>query len=297
MFKRSKGFLAGFLSCAVLAAGIGIFAASEKTLTALYDDIKIFIDGSQITPKDADGAAVEPFIVDGTTYLPVRAVAEAFGKDVQWEEETRSVKIGTAEAPLKVACVGDSITEGAGLANPAEESYPAQLQELLGDEYIVRNFGASGASALTTALAPYTATSQYKASVDFKPDVVMIMLGTNDIKDENWLTGKDAFEKDYAAIIDSYKTANPRAEIFVGIPPRIFMENVYGTRSPAILENEGIPAVKNVIQRTNATPVDVFAATVGKAELFEDFLHPNKEGAGVVAGAFADALSSKGLVS
>ncbi|MDR2355562.1 MAG: copper amine oxidase N-terminal domain-containing protein, partial [Clostridiales Family XIII bacterium] len=72
------------------------FAASgAKTITASYDDIKIYVNQNRIEPRDANGNAVEPFISDGTTYLPVRAVAESLGQEVSWDGSTKSVYIGT----------------------------------------------------------------------------------------------------------------------------------------------------------------------------------------------------------
>lgn len=70
-------------------------AMQQKTIDISYGDIKIVVDGNTIEPKDANGNSVEPFISDGTTYLPVRAVANAFGKDVSWDGETKTVYLGT----------------------------------------------------------------------------------------------------------------------------------------------------------------------------------------------------------
>ena len=81
---------------------------------------------------------------------------------------------------IKVACVGNSITFGAGIKNRDQDSYPAQLQKLLGDEYEVRNFGVSGTTALYNGITPYVQTSQYRESLEFNPDIVFIKFGTND---------------------------------------------------------------------------------------------------------------------
>ena len=73
---------------------IPVFAAKiTKQLTANYNDIKIAVDGTLITPKDAGGKVVEPFIIDGTTYLPIRAVSEGFGAKVDWDENMKTVVI------------------------------------------------------------------------------------------------------------------------------------------------------------------------------------------------------------
>ena len=94
---KLKGFLMGVFSMILLIAfAIPVFASTgSRTLQASYQDIQIYIDGVLIIPKDANGNAVEPFIVNGTTYLPVRAVGQAFGKDVYWDGATSSVYIGS----------------------------------------------------------------------------------------------------------------------------------------------------------------------------------------------------------
>lgn len=70
------------------------YAASlKKTIDVYYDNIKIFVNNSLVNPKDGNGKPVEPFIYDGTTYLPVRAVAEALDKEVTWDGTTKSVHI------------------------------------------------------------------------------------------------------------------------------------------------------------------------------------------------------------
>ncbi len=94
MKKRLQGLVAGIL-IGVMAVG-GIAGAKElsENVEVFYNNIKIFIDGAEIVPKDAVGNTVEPFVYNGTTYLPVRAIANAFGKDVEWDGATASVYIG-----------------------------------------------------------------------------------------------------------------------------------------------------------------------------------------------------------
>ena len=98
-FDKLKGFALGVAVCLVLTTlSTPSFAASvSKQLTAYYNDIKLIINGETVTPKDASGTVVEPFVIDGTTYLPVRAVAEALGQNVSWDGATRTVIIGTNE--------------------------------------------------------------------------------------------------------------------------------------------------------------------------------------------------------
>lgn len=81
--------------CAALLCGGVLAANATRTIEVQYMDIKLVVDGVQVTPKDANGTVVEPFVYNGTTYLPVRAVGAALGKEVDWEGNTRTVYIGT----------------------------------------------------------------------------------------------------------------------------------------------------------------------------------------------------------
>lgn len=94
MKKSIKGFVVGLvaglvISCICVGAFQGVV---QKELS--YNDVKITLNGQTITPTDANGNVVEPFIIDGTTYLPVRAIANALGLDVKWDGETNTVKLG-----------------------------------------------------------------------------------------------------------------------------------------------------------------------------------------------------------
>ncbi len=91
--KKTARILCAVLACA-LVLGVSAYAASySKTLTAYYNDIKLSVNGQTVTPKDVNGKTVDPFIVDGTTYLPVRAVSQALGKQVDWDAKSYTVQI------------------------------------------------------------------------------------------------------------------------------------------------------------------------------------------------------------
>lgn len=196
----------------------------------------------------------------------------------------------STEGKIKVACVGDSITQGVGIT----ETYPMVLQKILGEDYIVENFGVSGTSALKSSKIPYTNKEAYTNSLNFSPDIICIMFGTNDIKDENWPEGKDNFKADYKAIIDSYKELNPEVKVYIGVPPAILKLNVYGERNPEILEKEGIPKIKELAYEIGAEEVDFFELFKGYESLFPDFLHPDGEGAAMIAEAFGEAIITEG---
>ena len=91
-----------------------------------------------------------------------------------------------AAEPVKIACVGDSITFGAAIQDRENRNYPLQLGKLLGDGYAVRNFGVNGATLLKQGDLPYWTRPQFKMATEFQPNIVIIKLGTNDSKPQNW---------------------------------------------------------------------------------------------------------------
>lgn len=92
---KIKGFAIGTLTTLFLLSSSAVFAAPvSKQISAVYNNIKLVVNGNAVTPKDADGVDVEPFIYNGTTYLPVRAVSDALGQQVEWDGKTSTVYIG-----------------------------------------------------------------------------------------------------------------------------------------------------------------------------------------------------------
>ena len=106
MKKTLKGYLLGFISAALLVSCITAFAANTTTLyDVMSGDVKIVVDGRKINPTDANGNTVEPIIYNGTTYLPVRAVANAMGKAVYWDGPTYTVYLGDMDGKLEYPTV------------------------------------------------------------------------------------------------------------------------------------------------------------------------------------------------
>ena len=122
---------------------------------------------------------------------------------------------------IRVACVGNSITYGAFIDNRDKWSYPAQLQAYLGDDYEVRNFGVNGATMLRKGDNPYYKTNEYRQAQEFQPDIVLIKLGTNDSKGQNWQY-KDEFLNDYQTLIDAFKALDSHPRIILLTPLRSF---------------------------------------------------------------------------
>jgi lysophospholipase L1-like esterase len=205
-----------------------------------------------------------------------------------------------ADGPIRVACVGDSITYGSGLKDRDHDSYPACLGRWLGPGYDVRNFGHSGATLLRKGDLPYVQQPEHSAAVAFKPDVIVIMLGTNDSKHrtsesgdkvaENWQHKAD-YVADYEALIGEFRRANPAAKFYVCYPTPCFPGR-WGINDNTI-HYEVIPLVHQVATDSNATVIDLYDAFAGKKDLFPDTVHPNSDGAKLMAADVYTALTGK----
>jgi len=183
-----------------------------------------------------------------------------------------------AQGKIKVACVGNSITFGYGL-KPGE-AYPTILQQLLGDKYEVSNFGISARTLLRKGDKPYWNEVKYKEVLALNPDIVIIKLGTNDTKPQNWQY-KDDFVKDYEDFIESFKQLPSHPKIYVCYPFPIF-PNKFNIRD-SIVSNEMLPDLKIITAKTQVNTIDLYHAFAGQGNLVFDGVHPTKEGAALLA--------------
>ena len=120
-----------------------------------------------------------------------------------------------SSAQTKVACVGNSITYGLKLENREKDAYPFQLQEMLGADFVVGNFGKSGATLLRKGHKPYVCQQEYQDALAFAADIVVIHLGINDTDPRNWPNYRDDFIGDYHALINAFREVNPDCRILI----------------------------------------------------------------------------------
>ena len=205
------------------------------------------------------------------------------------------------EGQIKVACVGDSITYGHGVENWKKNNYPAQLQELLGEDYHVANFGSSGACVNPDGDQPYINRDVYQAGLDYDADILVFMLGTNDSKPENW-NDLDAFMKDYMALLGSYLENGKNPKVYIGVCAEVYYteENDPSTGiagydiQPAIVDEIAEQLV--LMPASNVYPfsvIDIHGLTEAHPEWFEaDGVHPSADGAKAIAEAVADAIQN-----
>lgn len=184
---------------------------------------------------------------------------------------------------IKVACVGNSITYGLGLSDPATQSYPAQLQSMLGETFEVMNFGKSGATLLNKGHRPYMQQEEYHKAISFVADIVVIHLGINDTDPRDWPNYCDYFVKDYISLIDSFRVANPKARILLAKLTPIsdrHLRFLSGTRD---WHGEIQQAIETVAHYTGAQLIDFHAPLYPYPFLLTDAVHPNVEGAKIMA--------------
>lgn len=178
---------------------------------------------------------------------------------------------------VKVACVGDSITERSG--------YPFKLQLLLGDNYEVKNFGVSGSTASVDSNISYVNQLAFKKALAFKPDLVIVMLGTNDA---NRATCYDTdIRDDYLRIVNAFKGLNSSPEIiFVDSPP---IYSNYSGYNNTFLAADIIPKINFLADQMNIPTVDMYEA-MNSSDYFVDGIHPNDNGSTIIADVLYDAV-------
>src|SRR5699024_9543838 len=192
---------------------------------------------------------------------------------------------------IKVACVGNSVTYGHGIEDREKNSYPTQLQRMLGERYEVVNFGKSGATLLRRGHCPYNEQEEYKAALDFAADRVVIHLGLNDTDPRDWPNYRDDFTKDYLALIDAFRQANPKCKIWIcRLTPISHRHTRFksGTRDWywQIQQN-----IEDIATLANTGLIDLQAGLYDRPDLLPDALHPTAEGAGIMARTVCQALT------
>ena len=202
---------------------------------------------------------------------------------------------GIAFRVKKVACVGDSITKNGYWENNLQKSLPAEKFE-------VQGFGVNGATALAagidndTSEKGYVLQPEYDESLAYAPDIVVIMLGTNDSKPFNWEMPDNAnaaqFRTDLTALVNSYKALKSKPRVFLALPPTAFSD--FAQIQNDTIENEIIPAVREVAAATGASVIDTHSVNKNAGDDFVDGVHPSSDaGRKLLAQTVANAILGK----
>jgi len=182
---------------------------------------------------------------------------------------------------VRVACIGDSITE--------LSTYPTDLEELLGCNYYVREFGVTGSTVVINSFTPYLYEPRFSAAKLFLPDVVVILLGTNDVRTDNYQS-IDEFVADYKQLIGEVQALESNPKIYLVKPPPLF-ENELDLSSDNLVDGV-IPRVEQVANDLGLPLIDAYTPLVGHPEYFVDGVHPDFDGASVIANQVYKTLTN-----
>ncbi len=245
--------------------------------------------GDTTPPEVTDVNATDAPITDPITDAPTEEVTGPATEPV-----TEAPK-----GPLTIVCVGDSITEGVGASNKSLYAFPAQLQKLLGNGYKVINCGKSKATALgsyskywNTNGIYYNTTAQYKGALASNPDIVLIMLGTNDAKH---VTGSatESVDQFYAALKElgeTFAALESKPQIYIMASPYRFEDPA----RKANMDSAIYPTQKKLAEDMGWGFIDMFNVTkaaMKTKKIHSDSLHFNDDGYAVIAEAIKDALT------
>ena len=184
-----------------------------------------------------------------------------------------------AQGPIRVACIGDSITEGSG--------YPADLQKMLGENYTVGNFGVSGSAVSTKAIKPYITQYEFWRAINFQPDIVVIMLGTNDANIDAY-QDINHFQENYKSLISKFEELPGNQQIILVEPPPI-LNNTLSLSNDNLVQGV-IPNIDQIANDLNLTTVNVYDALVNHNEVFGDGVHPNLDGGQIIAEQISEGI-------
>ena len=208
---------------------------------------------------------------------------------------------------VKVACIGNSITDGHGIDVATQFGYPALLQQMLGDNYWVKNFGVSARTMLNKGDNPYMNEMAWKDAVAFNPDIVIIKLGTNDSKPQNWQYGAE-FKNDLKQMITTLRPdlAQPQKKkgkksknVLPAKPQIILCTPIPAFKSTwnindSIIANSIIPIQQEVAREYGLQVIDLHTLFADKSDLVQsDGIHPNEKGVKRMAEIIAETLKKE----
>ncbi len=198
-----------------------------------------------------------------------------------------SVLTAFSAQPIKVACIGNSITYGVGVINREKDSYPMILSQLLGRDYEVRNFGVSAKTMIRRGKS-YMSENAFQQALDYNPDVLIVKLGTNDTNPVVWKYKND-FIGDMCDLVNDFRKNNPAVKVYLCYPVAIYTASMQSREK--VLQEEVIPMIAKAAKKLHAEIIDLHTPTVGMPEGFKDALHPNENGAKIIAETIYTALT------
>ena len=186
-------------------------------------------------------------------------------------------------AKVRVARIGDSITYGMTLEDRRTESYPARLQQMLGEGYEVANFGKNGATLLRHGHRPYMEQEEYRAAMKWPADIIVIHLGINDTDPRNWPNYRDEFVGDYLALIDSLRSISPKARLIVALMTPLADRHWRFQSGTRQWHDEIQESIRVVAGLSGAELIDFHTPLYPYPQHIPDAVHPDAFGARLLA--------------
>lgn len=198
---------------------------------------------------------------------------------------------GPKEDAVRVACIGNSITDGHGIGMAPVNGYPAVLQKKLGEGYLVKNFGVSARTMMNKGDLPYMNELAWRDAKAFNPNIVIIKLGTNDSKTHNWVHGADEFRQSMQAMIDTLKALPSKPKIYLCSPIPAFKDS--WTINDSVIVNGEMPIIKKLAKKNKCQFIDLHTSYTYGDMMLNDGIHPNAKGAAKMADIIFDAIEKK----
>ena len=193
---------------------------------------------------------------------------------------------GGKDERVRISCVGDSLTYGSGVLKTRDtDAYPAQLQIKMGTDHLVSNFGLRNATASTSGDLPYVESEEYQQSLKSKPDIVVLMLGTNDTKTFNW--NASDYEAGLKSLVESYQNLDTKPTVYLMRSPYCYSLDggdvaEYDIQPKVVADDLG-GIVEKVAAETGVEVIDLYGVTEGQDELYTDGIHFNAKGYELIA--------------
>ena len=155
----------------------------------------------------------------------------------------------------------------------------------------MHNYGVNGATLLKKGDKPYWKLRAFEEATKFDPNVVIIKLGTNDTKPQNWGKAGDEYEADLRAMIAHFQKLSSKPSIYLCLPAPVYQTR-WGINEKTV-KSAVIPVILKVAKETNLTVIDLYQALSNKPEMFPDKIHPNAAGARMMAKTIFAILKKK----
>eukprot|EP01001_Neometanema_parovale_P007391 NODE_3697_length_1175_cov_40.188213_g3512_i0.p1 GENE.NODE_3697_length_1175_cov_40.188213_g3512_i0~~NODE_3697_length_1175_cov_40.188213_g3512_i0.p1 ORF type:complete len:228 (-),score=17.80 NODE_3697_length_1175_cov_40.188213_g3512_i0:133-816(-) len=192
--------------------------------------------------------------------------------------------------PLRLACLGDSLTEGVhGGGKPYPTFLSQHLQAQGFNQVEVRGFGHSGATLMYHTNLPYNRTREWRAILEYRPHIIVVLLGTNDSKRKYFMKagGRLSFVREMKYMLSQLRVLSSSPDIILGIPPPAYRP--IDTIDQATIVSEIQPAIMSVGAELGFPTFSLQEPVIVRS-MMHDGVHLNPTGRRKMGAAIGDAV-------